>query len=183
MLQIDLKRLKRFTSWRVLAVNNTWSLVPWASAMYAGDRQWWDRYGDQVTFTGPKWTRDHVAASRFGLRWVALANGKGLCTKPGFVNSGGNSGFQAINLAWHFGARQIVLLGFDMHRNSGAHWHGEHDGMISAPAMHIPAWRSAMDPLARDLRYAGVHVINATPGTALECFPKMELFEALRCGF
>lgn len=183
MLQIDCARLKRFKSWRVLAVNNTWELLPWASAMYAGDRQWWDAYAHRVTFAGQRWTRDPMAARQYGPRSVKLANGQGLCRIPGHVNSGGNSGFQAINLAWHFGARQIVLLGFDMHRNDGAHWHGDHDGMLSAPAIHMPAWRAAMEPLARDLKADGCKVINATPGSALECFSKMELFEALRCGF
>src|SRR5690606_27869932 len=99
----------------------------------------------------------------------------------GYVNSGGNSGYQAVNLAFHFGARRIVLLGFDMHRRDGGHWHGEHHGMLSAPESHIAVWRREFDALAFDLKSEGVRVVNATEGSALECFPRMGLVEALRC--
>lgn len=181
MLRIDLAHLRRFRSWRVLTVNNTWALLPWAHAMYAGDRQWWTRYGDEArSFRGERWTRDDLSASRFGLNMVYRRNGEGLCKIAGSVNTGGNSGYQAINLAYHFGAKRIVLLGFDMHRNNGAHWHGDHHAMLSAPDRHIDLWRQMMVPLARDLREAGVDVVNATPGTALDAFPKRSLFEALR---
>jgi hypothetical protein len=180
MLKIDLKYLRRFTSWRVLAVNNTWALLPWAHAMYAGDRQWWNAYAEQVSFCGERWTRDPLSAQRHRLRLATWRDGTGLCKTPWHLHSGGNSGHQAINLAYHFGARRIVLLGFDMHRSDGGHWHGEHHGMLSAPNPHIAAWREMMLPLAQDLRDAGVDVVNATPGTALEAFPKRPLFEALR---
>lgn len=181
MAGVDLSLLRRFRSWRVLAVNCTWSLVPWAAALYAGDLEWWDRYGGGTAeFEGEKWTWNPMAAVKHKLRMVTRRNGKGLCRERGAVNSGGNSGYQAVNLAYHFGARQIVLLGFDMHRQGGGHWHGEHEGMLSAPASHLPMWRNAFEPMAFDLRAAGVQVLNATEGTALTCFPKVPLAEALR---
>jgi len=163
----------------VLAVNNTWELMPWATAMYAGDLAWWIKYGDRCTFAGERWTSDPEAARRYGLRLVQLRNSPGLCRIPGHVNSGGNSGYQAINLAYHFGAKRIILLGFDMHRKEGGHWHGEHDGMLSAPERHIEKWRAKMTILANDLREAGVIVINSTPGSALKCFRKQHLEDAL----
>jgi hypothetical protein len=181
MASVDLDLLRRFRSWQVMAVNCTFRLVPWAAAMYAGDLQWWERYGaETAAFAGEKWTWDGMAAVRHKLRRVARRDGKGLCRARGAVNSGGNSGYQAVNLAYHFGARQIVLLGFDMHRNEGGHWHGEHEGMLSAPALHMLAWRREFEPLALDLRHAGVQVLNATEGTALTCFPMVPLAEALR---
>lgn len=178
---VDTAHLRRFRSWRVMAINCTWRLVPWADALYAGDHQWWDRYGEEAqAFAGEKWTCDSRAAQRFKLNRVKVGIGHGLCREPGKVNSGGNSGYQAVNLAWHFGARQIVLLGFDMHRNSGAHWHGEHEGMLSAPASHIAVWRNRFESLAQDLRADGVSVVNATEGSALQWFPRMPMAEALR---
>ena len=162
-------------------MNNTWQLVPWATAMYAGDREWWDRYGAECTFPGERWTRDPHATLRYRLKRVVGGNGAGLCTCPGRVHLGGNSGYQAVNLAFHFGAREIVLLGFDMHRQNGGHWHGEHEGMLSAPERHLPVWRRAFDALAHDLAARGVRVTNATPGSALQCFPRGDLWSALRC--
>lgn len=181
MAGVDLGLLRRFRSWRVLVVNCTHQLVPWADALYAGDLQWWERYHERTReFAGEKWTWNEAAAVRFGLRRVRRAEGEGLCRTRLQVNSGGNSGYQAVNLAYHFGARKVVLLGFDMHRKAGGHWHGEHEGMLSAPANHLPVWRRAFHRLAFDLRAEGVQVVNATEGTALECFPRMPLAEALR---
>lgn len=181
MAGVDLGLLRRFRSWRVLAVNCTWQMVPWAAAMYAGDLDWWNRYGaGAAEFKGEKWTRDGMAAAKYRLRRVVKREGRGLCRERGAVHSGGNSGYQAINLAYHFGARQIVLLGFDMHLQKGAHWHGDHEGMLNAPASHVAVWRREFEPLAFDLRHAGVRVLNATEGSALTCFPRVGLAEALR---
>lgn len=52
--------------------------------------------------------------------------------------------------------------------------------MLSAPANHILAWRHAFPALASDLSDAGVRVVNATDGSALDCFPKASLREALQ---
>lgn len=181
MLTIDLQHLRRFSSWRVIVVNNTWELVPWAHVLYACDLQWWDRYGDQtLRFCGEKWTTSSTAALRYRLKRVGKRDGEGLCTEARHVNTGGNGGFQAVNLAYHFGARRIVLLGFDMHRQNGGHWHGEHKNMLSAPESHISCWVNLFEPLARDLRQLGISVINATPGSALPWFPMQSMAEALR---
>lgn len=181
MASVDLKLLRRHRSWRVLVVNCTHRLVPWAAALYAGDLQWWDRYNEEARdFAGEKWTWNEMAAIRYRLNRVRRAEGQGLCKTRLQVHSGGNSGYQAVNLAYHFGATRIVLLGFDMHRLNGGHWHGEHDGMLSAPANHIPVWRQAFRHLAHDLRHEGVQVVNATEGTELHCFEKMPLAQALR---
>lgn len=90
-----------------------------------------------------------------------------------------------MNLAYHFGAKKILLLGFDMHRNGGGHWHDEHqcrDGqpMLSAPPSHIAVWKQEFVAMASDLSHEGVEVVNATPGTALECFRRLPLDKALR---
>jgi hypothetical protein len=177
MAQIDLSLIRNCN---VLAVNNTWELVPWARAMYAGDLAWWERYG-AMDFAGERWTRDETAAEMFGLRLVSARNDRGLCTDPWTVNRGGNSGYQAVNLAYHFGAKEIILLGFDLHRRDGAHWHGDHgEGMVNAPESHIRKWRKAFRQLASDLWTAHVRVVNCTPGSDLKVFPRVALHKALR---
>lgn len=181
MGRVDISALRRFKSWHVMVVNCTFRLVPWADVLYAGDLQWWTRYGaEAAAFEGEKWTRDEAAAVRYGLRRVVRRDGRGLCREHAAVHTGGNSGFQAVNLAYHFGAHQIVLLGFDMHRRDGGHWHGEHEGMLSAPATHIEVWKREFAVMAADLREEGIRVVNATEGSDLRCFPKMDLIEALR---
>lgn len=179
MSQIDMGVVKK-SGYSVMVVNNSWQLAPWADVLYAGDLEWWQRYGkDARSFQGEKWTRCHIAARRYNINHIHRLRGFGLCRIPGHVNSGGNSGYQAVNLCYHLGAKKIILLGFDMHRQNGGHWHGEHEGMLSAPNKHIIKWRQNFEALAADLKSQGCNVINATPGTALTCFPRMTLEDAL----
>lgn len=95
----------------------------------------------------------------------------------GTIGGGGNGGFQSVNLAVQLGAKKIILLGFDMH---GTHFHGDHSGGLRNPGEALfKTWRDCFDRAAPVLKSWGVDVINATPGSALECFQKMELCEAL----
>jgi hypothetical protein len=99
----------------------------------------------------------------------------------GAIGFGGNSGFQAINLAVQFGCAKIVLVGFDMHDRDGLHWHGEHDGGLNNPTgKSLARWRAALDAQAETLRRLGVTVLNASQGSALTAFPKVPLDEALQ---
>lgn len=109
------------------------------------------------------------------MNWVAYQHGRGLNRQPGVINSGLNSGFQAINLAWHFGARRIVLLGYDFQRTAGrSHWHGDHPAGF-ANGGNYREWAHHMAALAGDLKADGVDVINASRQTALECFQRRPL--------
>jgi hypothetical protein len=92
------------------------------------------------------------------------------------IHGGGNSGYQAVNLAFLFGAAKIVLLGFDM--KGGSHWHGDHPGALNR-GVPTRAFAKAFPALADDLKSEGVEVLNATRDTALECFPKIDLEDAL----
>ena len=160
-----------------MTVNNAWKMCPDADVQYGGDLKWWVNYLNECKATGERWTCSPDAAHKFGLYWVRqIKKERGLQTKRWCVNSGGNSGFQAINLAWQKGARKIILVGFDMSRQNGAHFDGEHKpGMLSAPEGHIRAWRRHMKYLARDLRHSDVRVWNCSEFTELECFEKERL--------
>jgi hypothetical protein len=98
----------------------------------------------------------------------------------GEVNTGQNSGYQAIGLAYQFGAARILLTGFDMQHTAGrSHWHGDHPaGMGNAQNIH--RWVRHFAALADDLRAVGVEVVNCTRETALECWPRSTL-EAELC--
>lgn len=104
-----------------------------------------------------------------------------IITAPGYIGSGGNSGFQAINLAVHLGVRRIVLVGFDMRTDNGIHWHGEHGGALKNPILaNVIKWRRIVDEAAGDLANLGIEVINATACSALTAYPIMSLEKALR---
>lgn len=166
--------------WKTITVNNAWKVLPNADYHYAGDLDWWQNYIHECNSTGERWTWDRDAAERWGINLIKRKEGKGLCVLPGYTHHGGNSGFQAINLAYHLGAKKIVLVGFDMSRKHGAHFDGDHkQGMKSAPENHIPYWRRHMGLMARDLSRAGIECINASVYTELTCFKRMNLADAL----
>jgi hypothetical protein len=159
-------------------------LAPWADVLYACDFAWWKRHGGAPEFRGLKISQDPAAVS---MGW----NVKPVRTKaddhrmrfsePGIIGCGGNSGFQAINLAAQFGASRIVLVGFDMSTAEGEHWHGRHDGGLRNPTRTgIAQWRDRLDAAADDLAAQNVTVINAGRKSALTRYPKMSLQEAIR---
>lgn len=124
------------------------------------------------------------AREEFGTNWVyGHSRCGGLSLEPHTIHCGLNSGYQAIGLAFLFGARFITLLGYDMaHTGGRTHWHGDHPGKLNnAGGSRFPHWRSEMAPLATELERQGVRVINASRRTALKCFPRRPLEEALQC--
>lgn len=125
-------------------------------------------------FRGLKVSQDAGGCEEFGLHRVTLARddrgniAHAIQAEPGTIGGGGNSGFQALNLAIQFGARRILLLGYDMH---GGHWHGDHPAGMAQPKDDTMArWRRAFQANAPLIAAMGVEVINCTPGSALTCF-------------
>jgi hypothetical protein len=114
------------------------------------------------------------------VRLINTAHEPGLSRDPTTLHTGGNSGYQAINLAYLLGASIIVLLAYDMRRSSGAvHWHGEHRTLRNPSEQTLVKWVRNFDALAEDLDRDGVPVINCTLGSALRCFPRARLDEVL----
>ncbi len=170
----------------LIVVNDAWRLAPWADVLYACDAAWWRHHAQALSaFKGERWTQDEAASQDFRLHRVRGRDGVGLCSEPGTVHFGRNGGFQALNLAWHFGARRIVLLGYDMQNTGGrTHFFGEHP-MHLVRTNVFAGYIEHFERLAVDLRKHGVEVINATRETALACFHRkpleMALLERMGC--
>lgn len=105
----------------------------------------------------------------------------GLSFTQGIVHSGGNSGYQAVNLAVLAGAPRLLLLGYDMGSRDGRkHWHEDHPPGLNNPReTTFQQWRDAFTTAVPDLERAGVEVINCTPGSALMCFPIARLEDVI----
>lgn len=166
---------------RVMVVNATYQLAPWADALYAADFRFWNEYFDDVrrVFTGELWSCSERARDCFGTQWIRANTGEGFCPRPMTINGGGNSGFQAVHLAATFGCSRIVLLGFDMQRTAGReHWHGPHRGGLPN-GKGFAAWMDRFSYLARDLGNCGVRVVNCTRVTAMHCVDERRLEDVL----
>lgn len=151
---------------RAIVVNDTFRLAPWADLLYAADHTWWSLRPEAMAFAGLKATIGMHSA----LRWLRNTGVVGFDPDPSALRTGGNSGYQAIHLAVHAGARRVLLCGFDMH---GTHWHGPHEAPLRNTTDYVfGRWLQRFDTLAEELRERGVEVINCTHGSALTCFPR-----------
>lgn len=133
-------------------------------------------------FGGECWTISAPARDRWGLHWILGLDRPGLSPEPHAIHTGRNSGFQAINLAYHFGAARIILLGFDMQvgQDGRRHWHGDHPkGLANGGEGRYRGWIDALDQLVIDLKRTPCKIFNATRRTAIRSIQRVTLESAL----
>lgn len=187
---------------RVIAINDSYLLAPWADVHYAADAKWHRWHSAGIPKVG-------LPAEEVRARWAAFPGQKctiencgghvvddtvhimrnrdkvtnphsGLSHDPEALATGRHSGFMALNLAILAGATNILLLGYDAKRGAdGApHWHGDHPVPSRAEDAYVE-FKMSFSKAQRDIEAAGVRVINCSMGSAIETFPKMPLAEAL----
>lgn len=163
-------------------------LLPFADKLYGCDAKWWNHYQGVPEFTGEKWSSHDErstsnnkieCAERWGLSLVqgANADGVGFSLDPGLIHYGNNSGYQSINLAILLGSPYIVLVGFDMSHKGQGHFFGAHPGNLFNQQAY-EKWVPQFDRAAKDLPDT-ITIINATPDSAIKCFPMMSLEDAI----
>lgn len=200
----DLNRVRRWREQdgcRVIAINDNYTICPWADALYFADVRWWEHHKDKPffrDFPGRKISIEN-GAGRFATDCTVLRNmslsastmGK-LSVDPTGIYTGQNSGYQAIGCAVLYGCKRIILLGYDMKSRevpidepgktgvkARNHWFGEHP-WPSDPASYR-FFREEFARMAVTAKLSGIEILNATPGSALESFPMVTLDEAMAC--
>lgn len=143
----------------IIAVNSSWKIIPECRYIFAGDYAWWGKYHDQITGNAERWTTSPRANILYGINLLT-----------GHTEGAFNSGQMAIRLAAHFGAKRIILLGYDCSLKNGTHWHGQHDRGLDNPVPEeVSRWHKDFSSLVGEL--PGVEIINASRYTELTCFP------------
>jgi len=163
-------------------------LCPWADVVYGCDAPWWRHRHGLPEFRGLKVTWAGNAYEAPGLRRVEIARERAgyredlLMEPAGTIGGGGNSGFQALNLALQWGARAILLVGFDMSDGAGVHWYGRNRWpMANNPDQtNFRRWIDAFGRSLPVLDAIKAKVFNASPHSALQCFPKVTIHEFLQ---
>lgn len=162
---------------RIIAINRSHELAPWAEVLYAADFGFWRQYKAAREFTGWRFCADeHIRYLDPGVVPIKIArcprNGNRLNEMVkgpvGTIGAGGNSGFQAVNLAAQFGAARILLC-LDYR---GKHWHPDHPKTLRNPvASQLIAWARNLDSQAQTLSAWGIEVINVARSSILKAFP------------
>lgn len=144
---------------RVVAVNGSYELAPWADALAANDVNWWNKNPKALQFAGKKLSGNRI-------KGVGRIERFESCTCSGVLG---------LEVAKQMGAKKIILLGADFH---GSHYFGEYANGLSNTtetrrrmhAAQFAKWKR---------RNPNMPVLNCTEGSRLECFPRMALAEAL----
>lgn len=166
---------------RVIGCNNAYQIAPWVDALYACDRQWWEQHIEAVrdVHLALLFSQDEKVCDMYGLWYVPSRAESGISVDSGCIHLGGegaHSGFQQLNLAVHLGAKRILLLGYDCHAKTPArkHWFGNHAGLLDTTP-HYDQWAEAYRQASPQLEQLGVEVINCTPDSAIDCFPRSRI--------
>lgn len=160
--------------------------MPDCDHIWATDYRWWNHHIADITndYEGRCWTQevqwpDDKDPAAWGIKCLKADTGAcGLSTDPGKVHTGKNSGYAAINLAYHLGAERILLLGYDMKmRGNTRHWFGAHpDGMeVASDYASFAEQFATIYPADY-----GIEIWNVTRDTALRCFPLYDLDDVVR---
>lgn len=177
----------------VMVVNDNYRIAPWADFMFAADFDWWlsTPHGESdpnhalsaKLFNGERHTCDIEASKRYGLRHVEHKPEP----EPWCV-WGSNSGIEALQLAqMAVPNSRYLLLGFDMGASGNTHWFGAHPklerihpitkrpyvaNLERTASADFPAWCKEFEAIQGD-------VINCSRTTALTCFPRAAIQDAL----
>lgn len=164
-----IKRLKG----RFIAVKHGVLLRPDADVLFMPGECWdsivfplLKKFTGTHTIIRSKWHQDLPASVR---RVTRSKDHEHLCELRDHV-CGYDSGTSAINLAYHFGARTIVLLGYDM---TGGHF-CKHP-LQNPPSSHFREHVRPLKALNEDARRKGVRIVNCSPTSAVTAFEKQTL--------
>lgn len=188
--QIEAARRKGFT---LFGCNRVFEIVPDLALLYGVNHAFWRHYWDAAArHPAEKWTTNKRAALEFGLELIGQKNRPGLSSDPAYVHHGHGSGYTLVNLAYLLGATRIVLLGYNLTyapdydgatRRPGRtprHYFGEYPkSMQHWPTKRVKAGvHVELLELYRTVAAQGaVEIINATPDSALDAFPKVAIDE------
>lgn len=168
---------------RVITVNSTFRLAPWADAVYTNDHDWLQMHLNELrmSFDGEIWCGHQGFKESLWVHHVPFDKGcQGLSTKPRHIAWGMNSGAAALDLARWFGATRIVMLGYDQQwKGDTARWHGLHPEGLQNRRPGFHRWARWFQQAALDFERLGIPVVNCSRETSLTCFRRVPLEEAL----
>jgi len=171
-------------SQHVIAVNMAYRLGSWIDCVFYGDHNFLkDHQREFFEFKGLRVSGSiHRSEYADRLKYVARDpdKKKGISFRPNHIAWNGNSGGAAINLAYHFGVKRILLFGFDMKldENKNQHWHKYYAGDPRTIQSVFDRQSSCFPVIAQDL-LGIVEVINCNPDSAITAFPRIDFTPSL----
>ncbi len=169
---------------RVIAINSSYELAPWADFFIFSDFRWWDKHRraladrlDRVVAVA----NNHIVVPREAKKLLKSSPKKvkgdwgpiELSTEPTGVAMRWTTMSAALNLALHLGSARAIVLGLDNSADNGASHHDPHPWPTKPE--HYDFQRDELTELAPQIAAAGVDVVNVSPVTRLRCFRQADL--------
>jgi hypothetical protein len=162
-----------------------------------GDIGWYNLHKERLAkFTNPKVTcnrrcfgePDILVLKRDSILVSETVAGKhfhsriyGLTTDPSRVCWNSNTGATAVNMALLAGAKRVILLGFDMKLSEEGkpNWHP--NPLNAGKAERYLVFMKAFNQIAAEqpVKFPEAVILNATPDSAMKCFPAVDIDDIL----
>jgi hypothetical protein len=176
VLDLDLSPL---TGRRVIAINSAYETWPQADICFFADARWYfDVYPKQPKFMG-QFATTSTGGPRDVLRFTKIDPANGIATKRDQLALSRTSVSGAANLARHWGAKAIVLLGVDG-KIGGAKRH-HHSAQYPWPLVNgcFDQHRNELAGLSASLRAEGIRLMNCSPVNIIPGWDRASFAEAL----
>lgn len=164
----------------VIGVNDAYVLGDFVKVLFFGDNCWYSMHKDNIhrrpidVYTCQYGKKDLEGTPVKVLKRMEV----GFSPLPYECAWNKNSGAAAVNLAYLFGSRRIVLVGFDMHLGPSkeGNWHPNplHTHTERTYTQFI---RNFIIGIKDNQKKFGFQVLNATDGSAMTLFPQVKLEE------
>jgi len=182
---------------KIIACNRAWEMFD-ADVIHGCNTEFWHLWWGNGLAEHPadKWTtRQELEGVYPGLNYIEERWADGLSTDPAYVHAHHGTGPQAVNLALHYGARRILLVGWTMsygpkmdpndlrgtyigkRRYLGEDTLTENHWPMTGPCGEFVGLIREMETIHPEAY--GVEIWNCTPGSAMHCFKMENLDDAL----
>lgn len=174
----DFNKLKgKFT----IGINKAYeSIIP--TILYYSDKCFYDWYGPKIDSLQCKKATISDVKKPDTIK-LGCTGTDGLEMRFGNIRHGQNSGYAALNLAFHLRPKHIFLLGFDMQQTDNQeHWHSGYSDKrkVTGPLFSANKWVESFKTIATPLAQTGVKVFNCNPDSGLLCFPFCDIKTVLK---
>lgn len=193
----DAIRQLRATKLPIFGCNNAYQIAQLV-ALLSCNPEWWDYYWKDANLRRgdfAKWTWDKATADKYGIAHIRGEWGDSLSTDPEVIHYGHSSGYQLLGLAYHYGVREAVLIGYDLRYPAGysglnrvaggdRHYFGEYPPELQHWTKYNIGQGGELNGLLDcyrtiDCKALGLRIINCSPGSALDFFEMGELKDFL----
>ena len=172
---------RTLTGRKTIAINKAVIYHPTADVLYWTDGRFYTWFKHEVdSYKGLKFALKPGSQYTADIQILRKGKPDGIEEDPQTLAHGFNSGHAAINLAYHLGAKRIILLGFDMDNDGeNTHFHNGYPTRAAGNKMYQDKFLPGFKQLSSQIKHKELEILNASPYSKLTVFPKITLEQAL----